>query len=51
VERMVGALADITSRFGLELGDATPLSLIANEDRRASRAARAADQRRQSRRS
>jgi hypothetical protein len=51
VERMVGALADITSRFGLELGDATPLSMIASEDRRASGAARAADQRRPSRRS
>lgn len=39
VERMVGALAEITSRFGLELGDATPLAMItAGENRRANRA-------------
>ena len=43
VERMVGALADLTSRLGLEIGDTTPLSLIASEDRRASRARRSAD--------
>ena len=42
VERMVGALADITSRFGLELGDTTPLSLIASEDFRESRVRRRA---------
>jgi hypothetical protein len=29
VQRMMDALANITSRFGLELGDASPLALIA----------------------
>jgi len=40
VERMVGALAAITSRFGLELGDSTPLALIADGSRRANGAHR-----------
>jgi hypothetical protein len=34
VQRMIGALAEITSRFGLELGDSTPLAIIAGANRR-----------------
>jgi hypothetical protein len=36
VERMTAALAAITSRFGLELGDSTPLAIL-NQDRRPQR--------------
>jgi hypothetical protein len=34
VSRMSDALAEITRRFGLELGDSTPLAMIARTDRR-----------------
>ena len=35
VQRMIDALAHLTARFGLELGDSTPLSLIAAQHRHA----------------
>ena len=38
VERMTAALAEITSRFGLELGDSTPLAIL-NHDRHPQRGA------------
>jgi hypothetical protein len=38
VEHMTAALAAITSRFGLELGDSTPLAML-NQDRPSQRVA------------
>jgi hypothetical protein len=38
IERMTAALAAITSRFGLELGDSTPLAIL-NHDRHPQRGA------------
>ena len=36
VERMAAALGEITARFGLEVGEATPLAIV-NSDRRSQR--------------